>query len=207
MLLHVSRGVRWDSDHIVLLDDSLLSIAREAVLARKHGAEIHLMLDYFDGSVNRVGAWAVGSRALAKGLLIALLEPTGEIAEAEQKLLNLAMKLEREKVLKASPYQRTEGRTGYANGFKERHIQTRMGDLELQIPQTRNIDFYPTCLEKGLRSERPIRAAMAEMYIQGVATRSVKNILEKMCGLEVSAMQVSRATKMLDEEFEEQQGF
>ena len=86
MLLHVSRGVRWDSDHIVLLDDSLLSIAREAVLARKHGAEIHLMLDYFDGSVNRVGAWAVGSRALAKGLLIALLEPTGEIAEAERKL-------------------------------------------------------------------------------------------------------------------------
>ena len=123
-------------------------------------------------------------------------------SEVLQKMLNLAMKLEREKVLKASPYQRTEGRTGYANGFKERHIQTRMGDLELQIPQTRNIDFYPSCLEKGLRSERAIRAAMAEMYIQGVATRSVKNILEKMCGLEVSAMQVSRATKMLDEEFE-----
>ena len=53
-----------------------------------------------------------------------------------------------------------------------------------------------------LRSERAISAAMAEMYIQGVATRSVKKILEKMCGLEVSAMQVSRATKTLDEEFE-----
>ena len=50
-------------------------------------------------------------------------------SEVLQKMLNLAMKLEREKVLKASPYQRTEGRTGYANGFKERHIQTRMGDL------------------------------------------------------------------------------
>ena len=54
-------------------------------------------------------------------------------SEVLQKMLNLAMKLEREKVLKASPYQRTEGRTGYANGFKERHIQTRMGDLELQM--------------------------------------------------------------------------
>ena len=56
--------------------------------------------------------------------------------------MNLAMKLEREKVLKASPYQRTEGRTGYANGFKERHIQTRMGDLELQILQTPGILIF-----------------------------------------------------------------
>ena len=124
------------------------------------------------------------------------------MSEVLQNLFNLAMKLERENALKASPYQRTEGRTGYANGFKERHIQTRAGELELQIPQTRNVDFYPSCLERGLRSERAINAAMAEMYIQGVATRSVRNILEKLCGLEVSAMQVSRATKMLDEEFE-----
>ena len=124
------------------------------------------------------------------------------MSEVLQKLFNLAMRLERENVLKASPYQRTEGRTGYANGFKERHIQSRIGELELQIPQTRNVEFYPSCLERGLRSERAINLAMAEMYIQGVATRSVRNILEKLCGLEVSAMQVSRATKMLDEEFE-----
>ena len=110
--------------------------------------------------------------------------------------------MERENALKASPNQRTEGRTGYANGFKERHIQSRVGELALQIPQTRNVEFYPSCLERGLRSERAIRLAMAEMYIQGVAARSVRNILEKLCGLEVSSMQVSRATKMLDEEFE-----
>ena len=124
------------------------------------------------------------------------------MSEVLQKLFNLAMRMERENALKASPYQRTEGRTGYANGFKERHIQSRVGELELQIPQTRNVELYPSCLERGLRSERAIRLAMAEMYIQGVATRSVRNILEKLCGLEVSAMQVSRATKMLDEEFE-----
>ena len=67
------------------------------------------------------------------------------------------MRLERENVLKASSYQRTEGRTGYANGFKERHIQSRVGELELQIPQTRNVEFYPSCLERGLRSERAIK--------------------------------------------------
>ena len=86
--------------------------------------------------------------------------------EVLQKLFNLAMKLERENALKASPYQRTAGRTGYANGFKERHIQSRVGELELQIPQTRNVEFYPSCLERGLRSERAINLAMAEMYIQ-----------------------------------------
>lgn len=127
------------------------------------------------------------------------MEGMGEVL---QNLFNLAMQLERENALKASPYQRTGERTGYANGFKERHIQSRVGELELKIPQTRNVEFYPSCLEKGLRSERAINLAMAEMYIQGVATRSVRNILEKLCGLEVSAMQVSRATKMLDEEFE-----
>ena len=68
------------------------------------------------------------------------------MSEVLQNLFNLAMKLERENALKASPYQRTEGRTGYANGFKERHIQTRAGELELQIPQTRNVDFTPAAL-------------------------------------------------------------
>ena len=102
-----------------------------------------------------------------------------------------------EDVLKATSYQRTEGRTGYANGFKERHIQSRVGELALQISQTRNVEFYPSCLERGLRSERAINLAMAEMYIQGVATRSVRNILEKRCGLEVNTIQVCRTTKNL----------
>ena len=104
MLLHVSRGVRWDSDHIVLLNDSLLSIARETIQARKRGAEVHLMLDYFDGSVNRIGAWAVGSRALAKGLLIALLEPTAEIDAAERNL-EYGSRMIRMEAAKSLPWQ------------------------------------------------------------------------------------------------------
>ena len=123
------------------------------------------------------------------------------LREIMQMLFNEAMKMERENYLHASPYQRTELRTDYANGFKPRTINTLQGELQLSIPQTRNGGFYPSCLEKGMRSERAINVAMAEMYIHGVATREVTTILEKMCGLEVSAMQVSRATEMLDAEF------
>ena len=72
------------------------------------------------------------------------------MSEVLQKLFNLAMKLERENVLKATAYQRMEGRTGYANGFKERHIQSRVGELVLQIPQTRNVEFYPSCLSVAM---------------------------------------------------------
>ena len=70
------------------------------------------------------------------------------MSEVLQNLFNMAMRLERENALKASPYQRTEGRTGYANGFKERHIQSRVGELALQIPQTRNVDFIPVVLKE-----------------------------------------------------------
>ena len=123
------------------------------------------------------------------------------LREIMQMLFNEAMKMERENYLHASPYQRTDLRTDHANGFKPRTINTLQGELQLSIPQTRNGGFYPSCLEKGMRSERAINVAMAEMYIHGVATREVTTILEKMCGLEVSAMQVSRATEMLDAEF------
>lgn len=121
--------------------------------------------------------------------------------EVMQNLLNMAMKIERENALHAGAYQRTTERIDHANGYKPRTLQTRLGEMTLSIPQTRNTDFYPSCLEKGLRSERAIYIAMAEMYIHGVATRNVRTILEKMCGLEVSAMQVSRAAQMLDDEF------
>ncbi len=120
------------------------------------------------------------------------------IAEAIRVLFNEAMKMEREKHLRATSYQRSEARTGYANGYKPRTLQTRVGPIRLDIPQVRSGDFYPSCLERGLRSERALLATMAEMYVQGVSTRNVTEILEKMCGLEVSASQVSKATAMLD---------
>ncbi len=74
ILLHVSRGVRWDSDHVVALNDDLLAIMQE--IARSDALDrIHIGLDFFDASINRVGAWAIGTRNALRALLIALLEP------------------------------------------------------------------------------------------------------------------------------------
>jgi L-rhamnose isomerase len=82
ILLHVSRGVRWDSDHVVLLDDPTKGIMEELVRG-DYLARTHIGLDYFDASINRVAAWVIGSRAALKALLIALLEPTAKLRELE----------------------------------------------------------------------------------------------------------------------------
>ncbi len=74
ILLHVSRGVRWDSDHVVILNDDLLAIARE-IAGNGFEKRVHIGLDYFDASINRVAAWTIGARNMIRALLIALLEP------------------------------------------------------------------------------------------------------------------------------------
>src|SRR4051812_4118896 len=125
------------------------------------------------------------------------------LADALRVLLNEVMKLERAAVLGAGPYQRSEGRTGYANGFKPKTVQTRVGALTLAVPQARGVEFYPSALEKGLRSERALKLAVAEMYVQGVSTRKVAAVTEKLRGLEVTTAQVSRAAAALDEELQE----
>ena len=117
-------------------------------------------------------------------------------------VLNTVMKAERDNALKAAPYERSQDRIGYANGFKDKKLDTRMGRLELQVPQTRGVAFYPGCIEKGLRSERALKLAVAEMYLKGVSTRKVEKITEQLCGLEINSTQVSRMTKELDEEFD-----
>jgi transposase-like protein len=124
------------------------------------------------------------------------------MAQAIEILLNEAMKLERAEALGALPYQRSETRRGYANGFKSKTVNSRLGRLNLQVPQTRNTDFYPSALERGERSERALKLAVAEMYVQGVSTRKVAEITQELCGLEVSSTQVSRAAQLLDEELE-----
>jgi len=120
-------------------------------------------------------------------------------------LLNEAMKLDRTRHLQARPYERSEERQGYSNGYKPKTVNSRLGKLQLAVPQVRDSeeDFYPSCLEKGLRSERALKAALAEMYIQGVSTRKVKAITEALCGYEVTSSQVSRITKELDGQFEQ----
>lgn len=113
-------------------------------------------------------------------------------------LLNEVMKIERAKALGAGPYERAEGRTGYANGFKPRTILTRMGPVTLAVPQARGVEFYPSAIEKGIRSERALKLAVAEMYVQGVSTRKVAAIAEQLCGAEISSAQVSRVAALLD---------
>ena len=82
ILLHVSRGVRWDSDHVVILNDDLLAIARE-IAVNGYADRVHIGLDYFDASINRVAAWTIGTRNMLRALLIALLEtPLIHTAEA-----------------------------------------------------------------------------------------------------------------------------
>lgn len=115
-------------------------------------------------------------------------------------LLNEVMKLERTQALGAGPYERAEGRQGHANGFKPKTVQTRIGPITLAVPQARGIDFYPSALEKGVRSERALKLAIAEMYVQGVSTRKVAAITEQLCGTEISSAQVSRAAAALDAE-------
>ena len=129
-------------------------------------------------------------------------EGFGGMQSAMTALLNEAMRLERETHLGARSHERTETRTGYANGFKPKTMQTRVGEMTVRVPQTREGDFYPSALEKGLRSERALHVALAEMYVQGVSTRKVSAITEKLCGTQLSSMQVSRAAQALDESLE-----
>ncbi len=82
ILLHVSRGVRWDSDHVVILCDELCAIAQEIVRG-DYLQRVHIGLDFFDASINRIAAWVIGTRCMIKALLIALLEPAEKIRRAE----------------------------------------------------------------------------------------------------------------------------
>jgi transposase-like protein len=120
------------------------------------------------------------------------------IPELVRVLINQAMQAERAKYLNARQYERTEDRKGHANGYKPKTVRTRVGEITFAVPQVREGGFYPSALEKGLRSERALVIALAEMYVQGVSTRKVKAITEELCGVDVSSMQVSRAAAQLD---------
>ncbi len=113
-------------------------------------------------------------------------------------LLNAAMQIERQNHLGAALHERTEGRTGHANGYKDKTLATRLGQITVAVPQVREGGFYPQSLEKGARSERALKLALAEMYVQGVSTRKVAAITEQLCGFSVSSGQVSQAAKELD---------
>ncbi len=125
------------------------------------------------------------------------------LPELIRSVVNQAMQVERQRHLGAELYERSEERRGHANGYKDKTVKTRVGEITFAIPQVREGGFYPSALEKGLRSERALTLTLAEMYVQGVSTRKVAAILEQLCGSEVSSSTVSQAAKQLDEKLEQ----
>jgi transposase-like protein len=130
-------------------------------------------------------------------------EGTGGLAEGIRLLVDEAMRQERSHALQAQPYERTDTRQGHANGFKPKTLATRIGPIQFKIPQVRgDLNFYPSALDKGIRSEQALKLALAEMYVQGVSTRKVSAIVEQLCGHSVSSTQVSQCAAKLDAELE-----
>lgn len=136
-----------------------------------------------------------------EGAFEALLEHGLDGAgEALRILVNEASKIERAQYLHAKPHERTAERVDYANGYKQKTVLTRVGELTFEVPQVRNGGFYPSALEKGSRTEQAVNLACAEMYVQGVSTRKVITVLQSLLGPEVaiSSTQVSKAAANLD---------
>ena len=129
---------------------------------------------------------------------------SAEMASVFAGLFNLAMRIERERFLRAGHYERTAERRGYANGTRPKKLDTPAGTVTLEVPKTASHEepFYPQALERGRRSCRAVMLAVAEMYVKGVSNRDAEAVMKKF-GLEsLSTSQVSRAAKLLDEELE-----
>nr|WP_315852233.1 IS256 family transposase [Phycisphaera mikurensis] len=133
---------------------------------------------------------------------------TDAMAQAFAATLNIAMRLEREQHLGAAEHERSADRTGYANGFSPKQLDTPAGRVTVAVPKTRPVPgrgesfepFFPQALERGSRACRAVNATLAAMYVQGVSTRDVKAVMTEL-GLEnITSAQVSRATAELDEE-------
>jgi transposase-like protein len=145
-------------------------------------------------------AMRVETKPLAAAYAALLTHGLDGAGEALRILVNEASKIERAQHLNAQPYERSEGRSGYANGYKPKTVMTRMGELTFDVPQVRDSSFYPSALDKGSRTEQALNLALAEMYVQGVSTRKVIEVLQRLVGPEISisSTQVSRATETLD---------
>jgi len=108
-----------------------------------------------------------------------------------------------ERSVAESKGESSENRQGWDSGFKDKTVLTGLGKLKVKIPQVGNGEaFYTSALEKGICSKKALKAAISEMYLQGVSTRKSAKITEALCGSEISFSQVSKLTKTLDLEFE-----
>lgn len=117
-------------------------------------------------------------------------------------VMQAALQQEFDRFLGAGRWERTGERRGWRNGSKRRRLHTRVGTIELRVPKDREGRFQPSLFERYQRSEKAFVLALVEMYIQGVSTRKVQKVVEQLCGVLVSASQVSALTKGLDAELE-----
>jgi putative transposase len=129
-----------------------------------------------------------------------MLQDEDQLKSLIQEVLQQVLEAEMDEAVGAAKSERTPGRVSYRSGYYGRTLMTRVGKLELRIPQDRQGRFRTEVFERYQRSEKALVGALTEMYVQGVSTRKVKAITEELCGHEFSASTISRLNKGLDEE-------
>jgi putative transposase len=134
--------------------------------------------------------------------MLALLTGDDALRALLETSVQQVLEAEMEEVLEAAKGERTRDRNGYRSGYYGRKLTTRVGTLELRVPQDRGGLFRTEVFARYQRSEKALLLALAEMYVQGVSTRKVRAITEELCGHGFSASTVSSITVQLDEELE-----
>lgn len=131
-----------------------------------------------------------------------LLDDPEFLREIVERVLQQLLEAEITKHLGAAPYERTDHRKGHRNGYKERTLKTRVGTLELMVPQDRDGTFSTSLFARYQRNEKALLLSLMEMYVEGVSTRKVKEVTEELCGTSFSKSMVSRLSTELDSELE-----
>ncbi len=141
-----------------------------------------------------------GEQEVTGTLAVPLHAPEEVLRTMFAEMLQTAVASEFNRFMVAAPYERSEQRTGWRNGYKPRTLKTRVGTIELRIPQDRSGQFSPSLFERYERSEKAFMFSLTEMYLQGISTRKVTKVVEELCGTTVSASEISLLVKKLDTE-------
>lgn len=135
---------------------------------------------------------------LSDEIVHGLFKDDAAMAKLLEQVLNQVLQSQVTEVLQAKPFERTEDRQGYRNGFKPRAMTTRVGRLTLSVPQVRDGKFSPELFARFQRNEQALILALMEMVVNGVSTRKVAKVTEELCGSEFSKSRVSELCKRLD---------
>src|SRR3712207_6022537 len=131
-----------------------------------------------------------------------LLDDPGFLREVVERVVQRILEAEMTEHVGAAPYERVEGRTGQRNGYKPRALRTRVGTLNLLVPQDREGTFSTRLFCRYQRNEKALVLALMEMYVEGVSTRKVKDVSEELCGTTFSKSLISSLAGRLDAELE-----